>query len=284
MRSATDLPVYERALEETGLQTMAAGGRGYWARQVVRDLCAWLAALANPRDEQQLYGVLASPLVGLSTDALALIARAGEGNAWRLIARAFGEGTEKPSPDRPRETPAAGEPARFVAPGPDEATADADAALFAEAQEPGETAADADAALFAAAQEAGETAADAGAALFADASSADEAVPPAPLDDPLAWLCDLAPDEDPFAEAPPEPSPGSPETGPDEEPETGEDVSPETGDDAVPEVDQDRSSEARLRIEALAAELPGLLGEADRERLAAFHARFATERRLLPRL
>jgi ATP-dependent exoDNAse (exonuclease V) beta subunit len=86
LRSATDLPVYERALEEAGLQTLAAGGRGYWARQVVRDLCAWLAALANPRDEEQLYGVLASPLVGLSTDALALIAEAGgRGGAWTAI-------------------------------------------------------------------------------------------------------------------------------------------------------------------------------------------------------
>jgi ATP-dependent exoDNAse (exonuclease V) beta subunit len=85
LRSATDLPVYERALEEQDLQTIAAGGRGYWARQVVRDLCAWLAALANPRDEAQLYGVLASPLVGLSTDALALVARAGEGRAWASI-------------------------------------------------------------------------------------------------------------------------------------------------------------------------------------------------------
>jgi ATP-dependent exoDNAse (exonuclease V) beta subunit len=91
LRSATDLPVYERALEEAGLQTLAAGGRGYWGRQVVRDLCAWLAALANPRDEEELYGVLASPLVGLSTDALALIARAGRGRAWQLIEAAFGD-------------------------------------------------------------------------------------------------------------------------------------------------------------------------------------------------
>ena len=53
LRSAGDLPVYERALEEAGLQTLAAGGRGYWGRQVVRDLCAWLAALANPRDEER---------------------------------------------------------------------------------------------------------------------------------------------------------------------------------------------------------------------------------------
>ena len=86
LRAVGDLPVYERALEDQGLQTLASGGRGYWGRQVVRDLCAWLAALANPRDEEQLYGVLASPLVGLSTDTLALIAQhARPGGAWRAI-------------------------------------------------------------------------------------------------------------------------------------------------------------------------------------------------------
>ncbi len=86
LRALGDLPVYERALEDQGLLTMSVGGRGYWGRQVVRDLCAWLAALANPRDETALYGVLASPLVGLSSDALVHIARAGgTGNAWRAI-------------------------------------------------------------------------------------------------------------------------------------------------------------------------------------------------------
>ena len=88
LRGLGDLPVYERALEDQGLLTLSVGGRGYWGRQVVRDLCAWLAALANPRDETALYGVLASPLVGLSSDALAHIARAGRGNAWRAIERA----------------------------------------------------------------------------------------------------------------------------------------------------------------------------------------------------
>jgi ATP-dependent exoDNAse (exonuclease V) beta subunit len=86
LRALGDLPVYERALEDQGLLTMSVGGRGYWGRQVVRDLCAWLAAIANPRDEAALYGVLASPLVGLSSDGLAHVARAGTGNAWRAIA------------------------------------------------------------------------------------------------------------------------------------------------------------------------------------------------------
>ncbi|MFP5363389.1 MAG: UvrD-helicase domain-containing protein [Thermoleophilia bacterium] len=88
MRALGDLPVYERALEDQGLLTLSVGGRGYWGRQVVRDLCAWLAALANPRDETALYGVLASPLVGLSSDALMHVARAGAtGNAWQAIER-----------------------------------------------------------------------------------------------------------------------------------------------------------------------------------------------------
>ncbi len=89
LRGLGDLPVYERALEDQGLLTLSVGGRGYWGRQVVRDLCAWLAALANPRDETALYGVLASPLVGLSSDGLAHVARAGGGNAWRAIAQTF---------------------------------------------------------------------------------------------------------------------------------------------------------------------------------------------------
>ncbi|MEA2157191.1 MAG: ATP-dependent helicase/nuclease subunit, partial [Solirubrobacteraceae bacterium] len=84
-RGLGDLPVFERALEDQRLLTLSVGGRGYWGRQVVRDLCAWLSALANPRDETALYGVLASPLVGLSSDALAHVARAGRGNAWRVI-------------------------------------------------------------------------------------------------------------------------------------------------------------------------------------------------------
>ncbi|MEA2151267.1 MAG: ATP-dependent helicase/nuclease subunit, partial [Solirubrobacteraceae bacterium] len=98
-RGLGDLPVYERALEDQGLLTLSVGGRGYWGRQVVRDLCAWLSALANPRDETALYGVLASPLVGLSSDALAHVARAGRGNAWRDIAARGDALAQRLSPD-----------------------------------------------------------------------------------------------------------------------------------------------------------------------------------------
>jgi ATP-dependent helicase/nuclease subunit A len=99
LRAVGSLPVFERALQDVGLPTLAVGGRGYWGRQVVRDLCGWLAILANPRDEIALYGVLASPPVGASTDALALVGETGparQGHAWQAIAEAFltQDGTE----------------------------------------------------------------------------------------------------------------------------------------------------------------------------------------------
>ena len=74
MRASTDMRAYERALEREGLPTYVIGGRGYWAHPQVVDMVAYLRALANPRDEEPLYGVLASPLVGLSLDGLVVLA------------------------------------------------------------------------------------------------------------------------------------------------------------------------------------------------------------------
>jgi ATP-dependent helicase/nuclease subunit A len=93
LRAATDLPVYERALEERGLRTLAAVG-SFWGHQQVGDLLAWLRALANPLDELALYSVLASPLVAISSDGLALTAlqaRAQGVGAWATIARTDGD-------------------------------------------------------------------------------------------------------------------------------------------------------------------------------------------------
>jgi ATP-dependent helicase/nuclease subunit A len=72
-RATTHMVVYERALEERGVHTYVVGGRGYWSQQQVGDLRHWLSALANPLDELAVYSILASPLVGMSLDAVALL-------------------------------------------------------------------------------------------------------------------------------------------------------------------------------------------------------------------
>jgi ATP-dependent exoDNAse (exonuclease V) beta subunit len=85
LRATGDLAVFERALVALGVPTYVIGGRGYWSQQQVRDLVAYLAVLANPRDGLALATLLASPLVGLSGDALVQLAAASrerERDAW----------------------------------------------------------------------------------------------------------------------------------------------------------------------------------------------------------
>ena len=77
-RATGDLRTYERALEQRGVPTYVIGGRGYWGHPQVLDLVAYLQALANPREEEALYTVLASPLVGVSFDALVVLGAAAK--------------------------------------------------------------------------------------------------------------------------------------------------------------------------------------------------------------
>ncbi|MEA2427320.1 MAG: hypothetical protein QOF37_948, partial [Thermoleophilaceae bacterium] len=101
LRATRDMDVYERALTDRGIPTYATGGGGYWSQQQISDLRAYLAALANPRDERSLYTLLASPLVGASLDALALIrfrahVKGGWHDAWNVLEGAFlgGDGSD----------------------------------------------------------------------------------------------------------------------------------------------------------------------------------------------
>jgi ATP-dependent helicase/nuclease subunit A len=105
LRATTHMSVYERALEERGVPTHVVGGRGYWSQQQVGDLRHWLAALANPLDELALYSVLASPLVGASLDAVALLAlesRRGGRDPWWSLREPDGLMQTLPEADRPR--------------------------------------------------------------------------------------------------------------------------------------------------------------------------------------
>jgi len=87
-RASTDLRAYERALEGCAVPTYLIGGRGYWSHPQVVDMVAYLRLLANPRDEEAVYTVLASPLVGVSYDALVLLgaaARQADRDPWWVL-------------------------------------------------------------------------------------------------------------------------------------------------------------------------------------------------------
>ena len=73
--AGTDAEWYEEELRRAGLNTYRATGRGYFGQQQVVDLLAYLRLLHNRYDDEALLTVLASPFVGLSNDALALVRR-----------------------------------------------------------------------------------------------------------------------------------------------------------------------------------------------------------------
>jgi ATP-dependent exoDNAse (exonuclease V) beta subunit len=90
LRAFTHLDAYEDSLERAGLRPYTIGGRGYWSQQQVADVCALLATIANPLDDQALFGALASPACGAAPDTLWLL-RAAAGrrrHIWPALERA----------------------------------------------------------------------------------------------------------------------------------------------------------------------------------------------------
>ena len=110
LRAFTHLDAYEDSLQRAGLAPYVVGGRGYWSQQQVADVCALLAAIANPLDDQALFGALASPACGAAPDTLWLL-RAAAGprrHAWPALERAAGGGElELAAPERLEQIPAA---------------------------------------------------------------------------------------------------------------------------------------------------------------------------------
>jgi len=74
--AGTDAEWFEEELRALGLPTYRATGKGYFGQQQVADLLAYLRLLHNRYDDEALVAVLASPLVGVSNDALVLLRRA----------------------------------------------------------------------------------------------------------------------------------------------------------------------------------------------------------------
>jgi ATP-dependent helicase/nuclease subunit A len=91
--AGTDAEWYEQELRKQGIPTYRATGRGYFGQQQVVDLLAYLALLQNRYDDRALVTVLASPFVGVSNDALALLRRsAGRRPLYTGLERSLPEG------------------------------------------------------------------------------------------------------------------------------------------------------------------------------------------------
>ena len=97
LRAFTQLDAHEDSLERAGLRPYVVGGRGYWSQQQVADVCALLATICNPLDDQALLGALASPACGMAPDTLWLLrAAAGRGrHIWPAAEQATGLGEDE---------------------------------------------------------------------------------------------------------------------------------------------------------------------------------------------
>ena len=108
LRAFTHLDAYEDSLERAGLRPYTIGGRGYWSQQQVADVCALLATIANPLDDQALFGALASPACAVAPDTLWLL-RAAAGrrrHVWPALQQvAELDETELEAPERLKEIP-----------------------------------------------------------------------------------------------------------------------------------------------------------------------------------
>jgi ATP-dependent helicase/nuclease subunit A len=76
LRAFTHVDAFEEALERAGLSPYVVGGRGYWSQQQVEDALRLLGVIANPLDDELLFGALSSPACGASADSLWLLRQA----------------------------------------------------------------------------------------------------------------------------------------------------------------------------------------------------------------
>ncbi|HMB18041.1 MAG TPA: UvrD-helicase domain-containing protein [Gaiellaceae bacterium] len=91
--AGTDAEWYEQELRRQDVPTYRATGRGYFGQQQVVDVLAYLCLLQNRYDDRALLSVLASPFVGVSNDALALLRRsAGRRPLYAGLERSLPEG------------------------------------------------------------------------------------------------------------------------------------------------------------------------------------------------
>jgi ATP-dependent helicase/nuclease subunit A len=83
LRASTAADLYEAALQQAGFDTHRTIGGGYYGRQQVSDLCAYLRLVRSRYDDRALLTVLASPLIGVSNAGLYALRRAAQTALFR---------------------------------------------------------------------------------------------------------------------------------------------------------------------------------------------------------
>jgi DNA helicase-2/ATP-dependent DNA helicase PcrA len=83
-----DGPVVAAALEERAIPFRLVGGAAYFQRSEVRDLLAWLRALADPSDAGAVVRALSRPPVGLRSVDIALITQLSRRRKLDMVAAA----------------------------------------------------------------------------------------------------------------------------------------------------------------------------------------------------
>lgn len=84
LRAMTKADRYADALREQGFEAVISGGSVFWQGPAPALVGAMLRFLANPFDNDAAYRLLASPLIALSSDELALLACDGQGSKRSL--------------------------------------------------------------------------------------------------------------------------------------------------------------------------------------------------------
>jgi ATP-dependent helicase/nuclease subunit A len=78
-RSMSNVPMYEAALRDEGIDYYLVGGRAFFAQQEIYDVLNMLRALDNPQDAVSLAGTLRSPFCCVSDEALFVLGRHADG-------------------------------------------------------------------------------------------------------------------------------------------------------------------------------------------------------------
>ena len=110
LRAMGDVPLYEDALREWGIDHYVVGGKAFFAQQEIHDIVNLCRVLHEPDDHVALVGVLRSPFFSLTDDELVVAHRSGLlGAPLTLSEVPAAEGTESAS--EPATLPADADPA-----------------------------------------------------------------------------------------------------------------------------------------------------------------------------